>query len=171
MRNIDWIIYLPFLFSFAGLFLIIYLPRKIEKYRLQHRIGVLQKILPKNIFRIVVSPPFVFVSDEETADLSTLVDHSIQWIVPKLKATYFRKTPATNTVIWILKNRESHEKYVQRYGIPESLQHRGYFSPENDEIVIDANHWYGALLHETIHAFMASNFPCCFPFMRGCYEL
>jgi hypothetical protein len=161
MQNIDLIVILLISFLFICLILIIYPANKIKKWKIRRRIRVLQKTLPDNIFTIVVSPPFVFVSDEETADLSTLVDHTIKWIVPKLKATYFRKSPRTDTVIWILKNRESYESYVQKYGIPKNLLKAGYFSPQKNEIVIDAYHWYGELLHEIIHAFMASNFPQC----------
>jgi hypothetical protein len=157
----EWIIYLPILFLFASIFLLIYLPKKIEKWLLQHRIRALQKILPKNIFTIVVSPPFVFVSDEESADLNTLINRTVKWIVPKLKAAYFKKTPAANTLIWLLKNRESYENYVKKYGFLEHLESKGYFFSQKNEVVVDSSHCYGTLVHEIIHAFMASNFPCC----------
>jgi hypothetical protein len=153
MQNIDWILILliVLLFICLCLLLVSYPTNKIEKWRIQHRIRVLQKILPKNIFTIVISPPFVFVSDEETADLSTLIDHTVKWIMPKLKAMYFSKTPTANTIIWLLRNRKSYENYTQKYGTPENLLNAGYFSSQNNEIVMDAYHCYGPLLHEIIH--------------------
>ena len=163
MQNIDWIIILlvVLLFVCLCLLLISYPTNRIGKWRIQYRIRVLQKLLPKNIFTIVVSSPFVFVSDEETADLTALIDRTIKWIVPKLKAMYFRKAPKANTIIWLLQNRESYENYVQKYGFTDHLQKAGYFSSKDNEIVVDAYHCYGTLVHEIIHAFMASNFPCC----------
>ena len=95
-------------------------PKRIEKWRLTFRITVqirnLKKALPDNFFTIVVSPPFVFVSDEEKGDLAVLIDRVTNWIVPKLKAAYFSKPLKARTVIWLLKNRESYENFVRKYG-------------------------------------------------------
>ncbi|MGA2797442.1 MAG: hypothetical protein ABSE63_07695 [Thermoguttaceae bacterium] len=78
--------------------------------------------------------------------------------MPKLKTTYFSKIPTTNTIIWLLKNRESYENYVQKYGAPDHLLTAGYFSSQNHEIVMDAYHCYGpdiqsAILTQTVLSF------------------
>jgi hypothetical protein len=165
MRNLDPLIILPFLFLLVCLFLLIYLPKRIEKWRLTFRITVqirnLKKALPDNFFTIVVSPPFVFVSDEEKGDLAVLIDRVMNWIVPKLKAAYFSKPLKARTVIWLLKNRESYKNFVQKYGPPSYLENSGYFSPKKNEIIVDSSHCYGILAHEMVHAFIASNFPSC----------
>jgi hypothetical protein len=159
MRNIAPFINLPLLFLVGSLFLLIYLPKRIEKWRLHYRIRAIQKFFSNKIFTIVVSPPFVFVSDEEAGDLNVLIDRTVRWILPKLKTAYFNRNPKANTVIWLLKNRESYECFVRKYGVREHEDSKGYFDSEKNEIVIDSSNCYGTLVHEIIHAFMVCNFP------------
>ena len=161
MWTVDLIIVLRVVLSLVCLFLVIHFAKKTRKWRIQCRIRVLQRSFPDSTFAIVNSRPFVFVSDEVKADLATLIDHTVNWIVPKLKSTCFGKIPKANATIWLLRNRESYENYVHAYGTPELLLRGGYFSSRNNEIVMDSCRCYGPLLHEMVHAFVDADFRDC----------
>lgn len=122
----------------------------------------LKKKVPTG-FTIIVQPPFVVISDESDAIVKQRSQRTIKWTVNMLKQDYFSKDPNNIIDIWLFKDDESYYKHAKELFDDEPTTPFGYFSDEDNALIMNIRTGGGTLVHEIVHPFMHSNFSDCPP--------
>ncbi len=126
----------------------------------QHMIGLKDRI-PDSNFTVVLQKPFVVIGDEPAAVVRRRSVRTVKWAVDRLKQDYFEKDPVDIIDIWLFKDGKSYERNTRR--IFGEVPHTpfGYFSDENNALIMNIGTGGGTLVHEIVHPFVHSNFPEC----------
>jgi hypothetical protein len=120
----------------------------------------LQPTVPEG-FTVVVEAPFVVIGDGAPEDVKHSAEGTVRWAVVRLKLDYFEKPPPEIYDIWLFKDKESYEKNTQAVFHEKPISPFGYCSPAHHALIMNIATGGGTLVHEIVHAFMASNFPEC----------
>jgi hypothetical protein len=125
----------------------------------QH-VMALKKTLPEG-FSLVLQPPFVVVGDEEAAVVKRRSRGTVGSSVARLKRQYFLKDPDNIITVWLFKDKASYEKHCEElFGeVPDTPY--GYYSPDDNALIMNISTGGGTLVHELVHPFIASNFKAC----------
>ena len=112
-------------------------------------------------FTVVVEDPFVVIGEGSPEDVKRTAERIVRWAVRLLKLDYFEKSPPGIYDIWLFKGNESYEKNTQAIFHEKPISPYGYCSKAHQAIIMDISTGGGTLVHEIVHAFIASNFPEC----------
>jgi hypothetical protein len=125
---------------------------------LKTRKAELEKKLTGDKFIVKVQAPFVIVSDEGG---NALVRNSnfVKWTTDLIEKDFFAKRPDKLIEIWLFKNEQTYRKGAKKYFNDEPDTPYGYYSPEDDALIMNIGPGAGTLSHELVHPYMEANFP------------
>jgi len=112
-------------------------------------------------FTVVVEDPFIVIGDGSPDQVKLAAERIVRWAVRLLKLDYFAKPPPAIYDIWLFNGKESYEKNTQAIFHEKPLSPFGYCSPAHRALIMNIATGGGTLVHEMVHAFIASNFPEC----------
>jgi hypothetical protein len=112
-------------------------------------------------FTIVVQPPFVVIGDEPPDTVRRRARDTVKFAVDRLKRDYFEKDPADIIDVWLFKDKESYERNTKALFHTEPWTPFGFFSAENNALIMNIATGGGTLVHEIVHPFVRANFPQC----------
>jgi hypothetical protein len=112
-------------------------------------------------FAVVVEDPFVVIAEGSPEEAKLFAERTVRWAVTRLQLDYFEKPPPEIYDIWLFKGAESYEKNTQAIFHEKPISPYGYFSPAHHALIMNIATGGGTLVHEIVHAFIASNFPEC----------
>jgi len=122
----------------------------------------LEKKVPKG-FTVVLQKPFYVIGNEPEKMVELRCKNTIKWAVEMIKKDYFSSDPLDIIDIWLFKDKESYRKYAREIFGDEPTTPYGYFSDEDNALVMNISTGGGTLVHEIVHPFMHSNFLECPP--------
>lgn len=126
--------------------------------QLQERKVALDKKLAKQGFTIVVSPPFVIVGDESAKKVSSRVSF-VNWVIDLIEKDFFAKKPDKVIEIWLFRNEKTYRAGAKKYFDDDPETPYGYYSSEDDALVMNIGPGAGTLSHELVHPYIEANFP------------
>ncbi len=125
---------------------------------LKTRQAELQKKLAGEGFHVVIEAPFVVVTDEGGAALTRRVNF-VRWTTGLIEKDFFAKRPDKLIEIWLFKNERTYRKGAKKWFNDEPETPYGYYSPEDDALIMNIGPGAGTLSHELVHPYMEANFP------------
>ena len=128
------------------------------KEELEKRKGELEKKLDKQGFRVMVEAPFVVIGDESLAKVKSRANF-VRWVVKLIEADYFSKQPDKIIEIWLFKNKSTYMKGAKKFFDDEPNTPFGYYSSEDNALVMNIGPGAGTLSHELVHPYIEANFP------------
>ncbi len=126
----------------------------------QHMMQLRGKIPPKG-FTVVLQRPFVVIGDESAAAVRQRALRTVKWATDMLKKAYFAKDPPAIIDVWLFKDKKSYRRHTREVFGDTPTTPFGYYSHEHDALIMNIGTGGGTLVHEMVHAFVASNFPAC----------
>jgi hypothetical protein len=109
---------------------------------------------------VVVEPPFVVVGDE-APDVVQRRAEIVRWTVRMLRRDYFAEDPTRVITIWLFGSAASYRDYaLALFGDVPSTPY-GYYSAEDDALIMNIRTGGGTLVHEIVHPFVEANLPDC----------
>ena len=123
-------------------------------------VEALQPAVPEG-FTVVVEPPFVVIGEGTAGEVKQWAERIVRWAVVRLQRDYFEKPPPEIYDIWLFKGKESYEKNVQAIFHEAPISPFGYCSAAHHALIMNIATGGGTLVHEIVHAYIASNFPAC----------
>jgi hypothetical protein len=130
----------------------------------QH-IRQLKARIPKG-FNIVVEKPFVVIGNENRKRVAKHASGTVRWATRLLKQDYFSEDPQEIIDIWLFGGGPSYRRYAKEiFGDTPSTPY-GYYSDEDNALVMNIATGGGTLVHEIVHPFVEANFPDCPPWLN-----
>lgn len=126
--------------------------------QLEERKAALDKKLEKQGFIVVVSPPFVVIGDESAKKVSSRVNF-VNWVIELIEKDFFAKQPDKVIEIWLFRNEKTYRAGAKKYFDDEPETPYGYYSSEDDALVMNIGPGAGTLSHELVHPYIEANFP------------
>ena len=126
---------------------------------LDQRRAALEARLGGQGFTIVVQPPFVVIGDESPATVKHHASGILKWSIQLLEAEYFKSRPAKLIEIWLFKNEKTYRKGAKKFFDDEPNTPYGYYSSEDNALVMNIGPGAGTLSHELVHPYIEANFP------------
>lgn len=130
-----------------------------SKQELETRKAELEKKLAGQGFTVVIEAPFVVVGDESPAKVKGRSTGFLRWVVTLLEKDFFTKRPDKIVEVWLFKNEKTYRKGAKKFFNDEPETPYGYYSPEDEALVMNIGPGAGTLSHELVHPFMEANFP------------
>jgi hypothetical protein len=124
------------------------------------RVAELKKTVPAG-FTIIIEKPFVVIGDDTPEKVMAACEHTVRWSVRMLKQDYFTADPKTIMDIWLFKDKASYEANTKAIFHEDPISPYGYCSYEHNALIMNIGTGGGTLVHEIVHAFVASNFGSC----------
>ena len=112
-------------------------------------------------FTIVVEKPFVVIGDQSEKKVQQWARGTIRWSVEQIKNSFFEKDPEKIINIWLFRNMESYERNTEKLFGRKPTTPFGYYSPDDQALVMNISTGGGTLVHEIVHPFVESNFDRC----------
>lgn len=125
---------------------------------LKTRQAELTKKLAGEGFHVVVEAPFVVITDEGGSALTRRVNF-VKWTTGLIEKDFFSKRPDKLIEIWLFKNERTYRKGAKKWFNDEPDTPYGYYSPEDDALIMNIGPGAGTLSHELVHPYMEANFP------------
>jgi hypothetical protein len=125
---------------------------------LDKRAKALAKKLDGQGFQVVVEAPFVIVGDESPAKVKSRANF-VRWVIKLIEADYFAKQPDKIIEIWLFRNEKTYRKGAKKFFDDEPNTPYGYYSPDDDALVMNIGPGAGTLSHELVHPYVEANFP------------
>ncbi|HUS32133.1 MAG TPA: hypothetical protein VMZ53_26720 [Kofleriaceae bacterium] len=126
---------------------------------LKTRKAELDKKLAGQGFTVVVEAPFVIVGDESAATVKGRRTNFIRWTVGLIEKDFFKKRPDKLIEIWLFKNITTYKRGAKKFFNDEPSTPYGYYSPDDNALVMNIGPGAGTLSHELVHPYMEANFP------------
>lgn len=126
--------------------------------QLEERKAALDKKLARQGFIVVVSPPFVVVGDESAKKVSSRVNF-VNWVIELIEKDFFAKQPDKVIEIWLFRNEKTYRAGAKKYFDDQPETPYGYYSSEDDALVMNIGPGAGTLSHELVHPYIEANFP------------
>lgn len=126
--------------------------------QLEERKAALDKKLEKQGFIVVVSPPFVVIGDESAKKVGSRVNF-VNWVIELIEKDFFAKQPDKVIEIWLFRNEKTYRAGAKKYFDDEPETPYGYYSSEDDALVMNIGPGAGTLSHELVHPYIEANFP------------
>jgi hypothetical protein len=127
----------------------------------QHIRTLKEKLPADHGFTIAVQWPFVVIGDEPPAVVRRRATDTVKFAVDRLKRDYFEQDPADIIDIWLFRDKESYERNTKTLFNTEPTTPFGFFSAENNALLMNIATGSGTLVHEIVHPFVRANFPQC----------
>lgn len=125
---------------------------------LETRRAKLHERLARDRMTVVVSAPFVIVTDESGVMLRRHVDF-VKWTTRLIEKDFFAKRPDKLIEIWLFKNERTYRRGAKKYFDDTPDTPYGYYSPSDDALIMNIGPGAGTLSHELVHPYMEANFP------------
>ncbi len=129
-----------------------------SREQLEERKASLEKKLDKQGYTIVVSPPFVVIGDEGAKKVSSRVSF-VTWVIDLIEKDFFAKQPDKVIEIWLFRNEKTYRAGAKKFFDDEPETPYGYYSSEDDALVMNIGPGAGTLSHELVHPYIEANFP------------
>lgn len=126
---------------------------------LARRVGELGKTAPPG-FTVLAAPPFIVLGDGGPDAVAQGRD-TVRWAAGMLKKDYFEKDPGGIIEVWLFKDAASYEKHCRELFRTTPTTPFGFYSAENNALLMNFSTGGGTLVHEMVHPFMAANFAAC----------
>jgi hypothetical protein len=126
--------------------------------QLEERKASLEKKLAKQGYTIVVSPPFVVIGDESAKKVSSRVNF-VNWVIELIEKDFFAKQPDKVIEIWLFRNEKTYRAGAKKFFDDEPETPYGYYSSEDNALVMNIGPGAGTLSHELVHPYIEANFP------------
>ncbi|OGV43898.1 MAG: hypothetical protein A2X48_05390 [Lentisphaerae bacterium GWF2_49_21] len=127
---------------------------------MQHVRNLKQKYAGRKL-NYIVEPPFVVVGDLDAVTLKGFSEKTIRWTVNMLMKSYFEYYPSRILTIWLLKDADSFGEYCKLITGNDPHTPYGFYSSQNDCLIMNIGTGGGTLVHEIVHPFIEANFPGC----------
>ena len=121
------------------------------------RVKDLENKLDGQGFKVMIEAPFVLVGDESLAKVKSRANF-VRWIVRLIEADYFSKQPDKIIEIWLFKNEKTYRKGAKKFFDDEPETPYGYYSPDDNALVMNIGPGAGTLSHELVHPYIEANF-------------
>ena len=89
------------------------------------------------------------------------LESTIPWAIEKLRNVYSWKEPRSTIELWLFTGRSHYDICTKMFYDEKSRWIAGRFMQQNNAVVADISVGNGVLVHETVHAFIHADFPCC----------
>jgi hypothetical protein len=109
-------------------------------------------------FKVLVEPPFVVIGDESLTKVKSRASF-VRWVVRLIEADYFSKQPDKIIEVWLFRNEKTYRKGAKKFFDDEPETPYGYYSPEDNALVMNIGPGAGTLSHEIVHPYIEANFP------------
>jgi hypothetical protein len=126
---------------------------------LETRKTELEKKLTGQGYTVVIEAPFVVIGDEAPAKVKSRSTGFLRWVVKLLEQDFFTKRPDKIVEVWLFKNETTYRKGAKKFFNDEPETPYGYYSPEDEALVMNIGPGAGTLSHELVHPYMETNFP------------
>jgi hypothetical protein len=128
------------------------------KDELSAHAATLQKKLAGQGFHVLVEAPFVIIGDESRTRVKSRASF-VRWVVRLIEADYFSKQPDKIIEIWLFKNERTYRKGAKKFFDDEPNTPYGYYSSDDNALVMNIGPGAGTLSHELVHPYIEANFP------------
>jgi hypothetical protein len=107
----------------------------------------------------LIEAPFVVIGDESPAKVKSRTTGFFRWTVRHLEKDFFKTRPAEIIEVWLFKNEKTYRKGAKKFfgDTPETPY--GYYSPEDNALIMNIGPGPGTLSHELVHPYIEANFP------------
>ncbi len=126
---------------------------------LEVRQAALEKKLEGQGFTVLVESGFVVIGDEGAAKVKKRAAGFFRWTTGLLEKDFFSKRPDKIIEVWLFKNEKTYRKGAKKFFNDEPETPYGYYSPEDDALIMNIGPGPGTLSHELVHPYMETNFP------------
>lgn len=126
----------------------------------------LRKTFPTDKFALLKYLPFLVVTDEDPSEVMARLKSTVPWAIQKLRNTYSWKEPKRTIGIWLFADRAHYDACEKLFWGGERQRVGGRFLQRSNSILADISLGNGVLVHETVHAFIHTNFPRCPPWFN-----
>ena len=124
-----------------------------------HKVA-LEKKLAGQGFTVVVEPPFVVIGDEPPARVRGGSRAGfVRWTVGLLEKDFFKRRPDKIIEVWLFRNERTYRKGAKKFFNDEPSTPYGYYSSDDNALVMNIGPGAGTLSHEIVHPYMEANFP------------
>jgi hypothetical protein len=117
-------------------------------------------------FTVVVEPPFVVVGDEDPKVVKTRAARTVRTYSRALERDYFARQPDEIYTIWLFGDAASYEGWALKLWGESPGTPYGYASDHHRALVMNIATGGGTLVHEIVHAYIATDFPDCPPWLN-----
>jgi hypothetical protein len=117
-------------------------------------------------FNVLIEEPFVVIGNENRQRVERHATGTVRWATRLLKQDYFSKDPTEIIDIWLFGGGPSYRKYAEELFGEKPTTPYGYYSDEDDALVMNIATGGGTLVHEIVHPFVDANFPDCPPWFN-----
>lgn len=128
------------------------------KEQLAAHAAELEKKLAGQGFHVLVEAPFVVIGDESKAKVKSRANF-VRWVVRLIEADYFSKQPDKIIEVWLFRNEKTYRKGAKKFFDDEPSTPYGYYSSEDNALVMNIGPGAGTLSHEIVHPYIEANFP------------
>jgi len=111
-----------------------------------------------------VEPPFVVVGDEASEKVARRAQR-VRWVVKMLRQDFFDRDPESIIDVFVFKDRASYFRHARALFGDVPSTPLGYFSAEDDAVLVNIKPGDGTLVHELVHPFVQANLPDCPPWI------
>jgi hypothetical protein len=117
-------------------------------------------------FNVVIEKPFVVIGNQSPKRVRQHASGTIRWATRLLKQDYFERDPDEIIDIWLFGGGPSYRRYSEElFGERPSTPY-GYYSDEDNALIMNIATGGGTLVHEIVHPFVDANFPSCPPWFN-----
>jgi len=126
--------------------------------QLEERKAALESKLEGKGFKVVISEPFVVIGDESPKKLDSRVSF-VNWVIDLIEKDFFAKRPDKVIEVWLFRNEKTYRAGAKKYFDDEPETPYGYYSSQDDALVMNIGPGAGTLSHELVHPYIEANFP------------
>ena len=129
----------------------------------QHILALRRKAPPE--FALYLEKPFVLIGNLSERGVQLVGEH-IHDLLAILRRDFFPRDPNSIIDVWLLKDDDSYRQVTRAITKDEASTPYGFYSPEDQALIMNINTGGGTLLHELVHPFMDANLPKCPPWFN-----
>ncbi|HEU0034002.1 MAG TPA: hypothetical protein VFQ53_25420 [Kofleriaceae bacterium] len=126
---------------------------------LKARKAELEKKLDGQGYTILIEPPFVVIGDESAAMVKKRTTGFLRRNIGLLEKDFFSKRPEKIIEVWLFKNEKTYRAGAKKFFNDTPETPYGYYSPEDNALIMNIGPGPGTLSHELVHPYMEANFP------------
>jgi hypothetical protein len=130
-----------------------------SKKALEARAEALRERLEGQGFTVVVESPFVVVGDEAPSRVRKHAEGILRWSIARYEAQFFKARPSKIIEVWLFENEKTYRKGAAKHFGDKPTTPYGYYSSEDDAIIMNIGPGAGTLTHEVVHPYVEADFP------------
>lgn len=129
-----------------------------SKDELEQRKAKLEQKLKGQGFTVIVQAPFVII-DDENATMVKRNANFMKWTTDLIEQDFFPKRPGKLIEVWLFRNEKTYRAGAKKFFDDTPDTPYGYYSTQNDALIMNVGPGLGTLSHELVHPYMEANFP------------